>query len=61
MTLYPPDEPDGMTWQDVKDFLDHIRTTCMDERQALKLKVRALEQENARLRALIDGRGDGRV
>ena len=39
-------EPGEMTWQEVKDFLDHIRTTCMDERQALKLEVRRL---NARI------------
>jgi len=34
-----------MTWQEVKDFLDHIRTTCMDERQELKLEVRRLQAE----------------
>lgn len=32
-----------MTWQEVKDFLDHMRTTCIDERQRLKLRCRALE------------------
>ena len=40
--LYPPEEPGGMTWQEVKDFLDHIRTTGMDERQEFKLEVRRL-------------------
>lgn len=44
-----------MTWQEVKDFLDHIRTTCLEERQALKLEVRALRAEVARLTALNDG------
>lgn len=44
-----------MTWQEVKDFLDHMRTTCMDDRTALKLEVRKLRQENARLIAQHDG------
>jgi hypothetical protein len=56
--LVPAEVPGGMTWQEVKDFLDHMRTTCMDERTALKLEVRHLRQENARLTALIDGRDD---
>ena len=55
MKLYPTEEAGGMTWQEVKDFLDHIRTTCMDERTALKLEVRHLRAENSRLLRLIDG------
>lgn len=51
--LIPAEEPGGMTWQEVKDFLDHMRTTCMDERQALKLEVRQLRQENTRLKRLV--------
>lgn len=52
VALVPAEEPGGMTWQEVKDFLDHIRTTCMDERQELKLEVRRLRQENEELRYL---------
>lgn len=52
-SLSPPDEPDGMTWDDVKAFLDHIRTTCMDDRTALKLEVRALRAEVRQVRSLI--------
>ena len=46
-----------MTWQEVKDFLDHIRTTCMDERQALKLEVRQLRGDVELLKSLLNGLG----
>lgn len=57
MTMYPPDEPDGMTWQEVKDFLDHMRETCMDDRQALKLKVRELRSRDEESRRLLEDAG----
>lgn len=53
--LIPAEEPGGMTWQEVKDFLDHIRTTCMDERQALKLEVRRLRAELQRRTTVPEG------
>jgi hypothetical protein len=31
--------------QEIKDFLDHMRTTCVEERQVLKLEVRRLRSE----------------
>lgn len=40
-----------MTYEEVKGFLDHMRETCMEDRQALKLKVRSLESA---LRRLVD-------
>lgn len=33
-----------MTWDEVKGFLDHIRTTCMDERQMWKERARKAER-----------------
>jgi hypothetical protein len=43
--LTPAEEPGGMTWQEVKDFLDHIRATCMDERQMWKERARNAERD----------------
>lgn len=52
-----PQDDTGMSWQEVKDFLDHMRETCIKDRQDLKLEVRALRRENQamvdNLRALI--------
>jgi hypothetical protein len=53
------EDPGGMTWREVKDFLDHMRETCIKDRQELKLEVRRLRAENERLAALIDGSTDG--
>lgn len=53
------EDPGGMTWREVKDFLDHMRETCIKDRQELKLEVRHLRQENERLRLQIDGQADG--
>jgi hypothetical protein len=53
------EDPGGMTWREVKDFLDHMRETCIKDRQELKLEVRRLRAENERLTALIDGSTDG--
>ena len=36
------EDPGGMTWREVKDFLDHMRETCIEDRQKLKLEVRRL-------------------
>lgn len=48
--LVPADEGyGGMTWQEVKDFLDHIRETCMNDRQMWKERARGAETEAARL------------
>jgi hypothetical protein len=43
MELSPAEEPGGMTWQEVKDFLDHIRVTCVEERQMWKERARRAE------------------
>lgn len=53
MTLSPADHlgadelenPGGMTWREVEDFLDHMRETCIKDRQELKLEVRRLRRE----------------
>lgn len=51
--LAPSETPGGMTWQEVKDFLDHIRVTCMDDRQMWKERARKAEAEVARLTPVV--------
>lgn len=55
MPLVPAETAGGMTWQEVKDFLDHIRTTCMDERTNLKLEARHLRAEVLKEATRADG------
>jgi hypothetical protein len=47
MILQPVEQPGGMTWQEVKDFLDHMRETCMADRQRFK-------EESRRYRAALE-------
>ena len=50
-----PEGLGGMTYEEVKEFLDHIRETCMADRQHWKERARMAEAEVVRLTALIDG------
>lgn len=42
-----------MTWREVKDLLDHMRETCIAERQEYKERMRAAERKNGELSAAL--------